>query len=124
MKMKMLSLVGLFFIGTMALFAQSKTEKFEVKGNCGMFEKRIEKAAQSVDGVTKADWDKETKMMAVTFDESKTNVQKVHIAIAKAGHDTKMHKASDEAYEKLPGCCKYDRSETKKEKDGHEGHQH
>lgn len=31
--------------------------------------------------------------------------------IEKAGHDTDMHKASQETYDKLPGCCKYDREE-------------
>jgi hypothetical protein len=33
------------------------------------------------------------------------------MAIANSGHDTKMHKASDEVYDKLPGCCKYERME-------------
>jgi copper chaperone CopZ len=86
-----------------------KTEKFEVAGNCGMCETRIEKAAKSVDGVLSADWDKETKMVEVKFDSDKVAIQKVDMAIAKVGHDTKMHKASDEVYDKLPGCCKYER---------------
>jgi copper chaperone CopZ len=97
------------------LFAQAKTEKFEVKGNCGMCENRIEKAAKSTDGVSKADWDKESKMLVVSFDESKTSLQKVQKAIAEVGHDTPMVKAKDEVYNALPGCCKYDRTETKKE---------
>jgi len=122
MKKVMLSMMFLF--GTMALFAQGKTEKFEVKGNCGMCEKRIEKAAKSVDGVTAADWDKETKLIEVSFDNSKTDIHKVHMAIAKAGHDTDMHKASDEAYEKLPACCKYDRTESGKKSGDHNGHKH
>ncbi len=99
----------MFVFGTFMVFAEGKTEKIEVKGNCGMCEKRIEKAASSVDGVTKADWDKKTKKLEVTFDDEKTNVHKVHMAVAKAGHDTEMHKAKDEVYNKLPGCCKYDR---------------
>jgi copper chaperone CopZ len=97
------------------LFAQAKTEKFEVKGNCGMCENRIEKAAKSTDGVSKADWDKESKMLVVSFDKSKTSLQKVQKAIAEVGHDTPMVKAKDEVYNALPGCCKYDRTETKKE---------
>ncbi len=109
MKKVMSGMIIMFLMGTMSLFAQNKTEKFEVRGNCGMCEKRIEKAAKSVDGVTAADWDQKTKMAEVTFDQSKTGLHKIHMAIAKAGHDTDMHKASDEAYKKLPGCCKYDR---------------
>ncbi|RZT95979.1 copper chaperone CopZ [Ancylomarina subtilis] len=110
MKTKILGVLVLFLMGTMSVLAQSKTEKFKVYGNCGMCEKRIETAAQSVDGVTSADWDKETKMIVVTFDEKKTDLHKVHMAIAKAGHDTDMHKASDEAYKKLAGCCQYERA--------------
>ena len=124
MKTKVLSLVSLFLLGASMVFAQAKTEKFEVKGNCGMCENRIEKAAKSVDGVTAADWNQETKMIEVTFDESKTSVHKVQMAIAKVGHDTPMHKAPDEVYNALPGCCKYDRSEVKKEGSGHDGHKH
>jgi len=117
MKKKVLSLVGLFLIGAMTVFAQSKTEKFKVYGNCGMCENRIEKAATSVDGVTAADWNQETKMLELTYDESKTNSNKVHLAIAKVGHDTDKHKAKDEVYNNLPGCCKYDRpKEVKEEK--------
>ena len=124
MKKVMLSFVTMFLMGTMALFAQTKTEKFEVKGNCGMCEKRIEKAAKSVDGVTEADWDQETKMAEVKFDESKTNIHKVHMAIAKAGHSTSMHKTSDEAYEKLPACCKYSRSDSTHKSMDDDGHHH
>ena len=60
--------------------------------------------------------------MEVAFDDSKTDVHKVHMAIANAGHDTEMHKAKDEAYNNLPACCKYDRKDAKDA--GHEGHSH
>ncbi len=122
MKTKVLSLVVMFVFGTFMVFASNKTEKFEVKGNCGMCEKRIEKAALSINGVSKADWDKKSKQLVVTFDDAKTNVHKVHLAVAKVGHDTKMHKANNEVYNKLPGCCKYDRTEEKQ--DSHHGHKH
>ena len=110
MKAKVLSLVTIFLLGSMGVFAKGKTEKFQVNGKCEMCEKRIEMAALAVNGVSKADWNKETKMMEITLNDSKTDVHKVEIAIAKVGHDTKMHKASDEVYNKLPDCCKYDRS--------------
>ncbi|MDA3867085.1 MAG: heavy-metal-associated domain-containing protein [Salinivirgaceae bacterium] len=107
----MLSLVSLFLIGATTLFAQVKTEKFEVKGNCGMCENRIEKAAKSVDDVSAADWNQETEILEVAFDESKTSVDKIQMAIAKVGHDTPLHKAKDDVYNGLPGCCKYERME-------------
>lgn len=110
MKTEMLSLLALVFITMTTVRAQTeKNETFKVAGNCGMCETRIEKAAKSVDGVLSADWDKETKMIDVKFNSDKADIHKVHIAIAKAGHDTKMHKATEEVYDKLPGCCKYER---------------
>lgn len=109
MKTKVLSLVMMFIFGTSAVFAGTKTEKIDVKGNCGMCEKRIEKAASAVDGVSKADWNKETKKLEVTFDDTKTSVDKIELAVATVGHDTPNHKTSKEVYDKLPGCCQYDR---------------
>ncbi len=110
MKTKIISLVALFMFGAFAVFAGNKTEKVKVYGNCDMCKARIEKAAKAVDGVAMVNWDKKTKMMDLAFDDSKTDVHKVEMAIANAGHDTEMHKATDEAYSKLPGCCQYDRA--------------
>jgi len=99
-------------LGTMTLFAQAdKKEKFKVAGNCGMCETRIEKAANAVEGVTSAEWDKETKMIVVSFNPDETGKDEIQKAIAKVGHDTPDHKASDDVYASLPGCCKYERME-------------
>jgi copper chaperone CopZ len=87
-----------------------------------MCEKRIEKAASAVEGVSKADWNKETKQLEVTFDDTKTTLDKVEVAIAKAGHDTPHHKAKNEVYNELPDCCNYDR--TSEKADPHAGHKH
>ena len=98
MKKALFTTLFLALIAVAASYAQeTKTEEFKVYGNCGMCESRIEKAAKSVDGVTIADWDKETKMIKVSFDPQKTKVHKVHMAIANVGHDTAMHKADDTA---------------------------
>lgn len=113
MKTKGLSLVALFVLGTFTIFAANKTEKFEVSGKCGMCDTRIEKAAKSVEGVSAADWDLKTQMLEVSFDDTKTDVDKIQIAIAKVGHDTGKHKANDEVYDKLPACCKYERTPAK-----------
>lgn len=122
MKTKVLSSVALFLMGTVSVFAGNKTAKIEVKGNCGMCETRIEKTVKAVDGVSKADWSKETKMLEITFDDAKTSVDKIEMAVAKVGHDTPHHKAAEGVYNKLPDCCKYDRAEAKT--DNHAGHQH
>lgn len=111
MKTRSIVLSIMFLFGTVSLFAQNVTKKFTVKGNCEMCEKRIETAAKAVDGVTLADWDKDTKIMEVTYDASKTSEDAVQLAIANAGHDTPMHKADPDVYNELPKCCQYSRDE-------------
>ena len=124
MKNKKISLVVLLFIiGTISVFAQSKTEKVKVYGECGMCKARIEKAAKAIEGVTKADWDTETKILEVSYDEAKTSIDKIEIAIAKVGHDSDSYRADDEVYNNLPGCCKYERPEKKKKAMKH-NHKH
>jgi copper chaperone CopZ len=126
MKTRILSIVAVMVFTITTITAQSeKKEKMEVAGNCGMCKTRIENAAKSVDGVSSAEWNKETKILEVSYDSTKINIHKVHMAIAKAGHDTKMHKASDETYNQLPGCCRYERLTAEKNAShGSDGYQH
>ena len=108
MKATILSIMLFFLVGTVTSFAQkTKTEKIKVSGNCGLCKTRIQNTAMSVDGVTAANWNQETKVLQVSFDPAKTSNDKIQLAIAKAGHDTENHKAPAEAYNKLPKCCQY-----------------
>jgi Cu(I)/Ag(I) efflux system membrane fusion protein len=77
-----------------------------VSGNCEMCKDRIETAAKSVNGVSGANWDIKTKILQLDFD-SKTNIENVHQAITKAGHDTEKMKADNKTYNSLPECCLY-----------------
>jgi periplasmic mercuric ion binding protein len=107
--MKQLFVTALAALSISAVNAQeTKTEIFKVYGNCGMCEERIEIAAK-IKGVAKADWNDETKMIEIVYDPAKTSLEKVHKAIATVGHDTDKETAPDAIYNKLPGCCKYER---------------
>ena len=88
---------------------QTKTDTIKVYGNCGMCKARIEKAAK-VDGVSKAEWSDETKLLSLVYDPAKVKNDDVQKAIAGVGHDTEKFKADDKVYASLPGCCKYERS--------------
>ena len=81
---------------------------FGVRGNCGMCKTTIEKAANSVEGVTSANWDVDQKKIDVSFDDAKTDAMAIHHAVAASGYDTEKVSGSEEAYNNLPGCCKYD----------------
>jgi periplasmic mercuric ion binding protein len=85
-----------------------KTASFMVYGNCDLCKSRIEKAAK-IDGVSKADWNKETKLITLAYTPSKVTSDDVQKKIATAGHDTEKFKADDKAYSALPECCHYDR---------------
>jgi copper chaperone CopZ len=86
-----------------------QTTQFQVWGNCGMCKKTIEKAAKNVAGVQSADWNVETHVFSVVLDPAKTEVAKVHQAIAAAGYDTDAVRGDDAAYNKLHSCCQYER---------------
>ncbi|MGO1649989.1 MAG: TonB-dependent receptor domain-containing protein [Sphingobacterium sp.] len=97
----------LLMAGT-SVFAQQITDHFEVAGNCAMCKKRIENAGQNA-GATSITWNVDDHQTTVTFDSTKTSLSSIKEAIAKAGHDTKEFRASDEAYESLHECCAYSR---------------
>jgi len=86
----------------------AKTETVKVYGNCGMCEATIEKAADKRK-ISKADWNEETKMAIITYDSIKTTMDAILKNIALAGYDNQSFLAPDEAYNKLPDCCQYDR---------------
>lgn len=113
------------FLFTIAAFttvnAQAQQrDTIKVWGNCGMCKKRIEGSIKS--DVQSASWDAETKLLTVSYHVSKTNKSKIQQKIAAVGHDTEQVKAEDGVYEKLPGCCRYERRTTDSTK--HEGHAH
>ena len=81
---------------------------FGVRGNCGMCKSTIEEAANSVKGVSKADWDVDLKKIKISLLDNKTNIMSIHEAIALSGYDTDKVSGNLEAYNNLPGCCQYD----------------
>ncbi|MFP4555464.1 MAG: heavy-metal-associated domain-containing protein [Bacteroidales bacterium] len=86
----------------------SETAEFKVYGLCGMCKTRIENAAK-VEGVHSATWSQSDQMLSVEYSPSKVSVETLHKNVAEVGHDTKKVKASDDVYNNLPACCKYER---------------
>jgi periplasmic mercuric ion binding protein len=114
--MKSLSIITVLFFALFSTnnsFAQtaSKDETIKVWGNCGMCKKTIEKAATKA-GATSADWNEDSKELKVSYASDKTSSDKIQKEIAKSGYDTQGFTAPDKAYDKLHGCCKYDRKAT------------
>jgi copper chaperone CopZ len=87
----------------------SKTETIKVSGKCEMCKSSIEKAAK-IDGVSKAEWNKDSKLLTLAYNPSKVTSDAVQKSIATVGYDTEKFKATDAAYKSLPSCCQYDRT--------------
>lgn len=105
--------VKIFFLLTFMAIAgiataQTKTETIAVAGNCGMCKKTIEKSAKTA-GAASADWNEEKKVLTVKYNAKTTDLAKIQQQVAAAGYDTRDVKATDDAYDKLHGCCKYER---------------
>lgn len=86
----------------------AKTETIKVWGECETCQASIEKASK-VDGVSKASWDKATKILTLVYDPSKVKSGDIQKRIAAVGYDTEKYKGDDKAYAKLNACCKYER---------------
>ena len=114
--MKIVSIIAAMILSISFSFAQStvKTENIKVWGNCGMCKSKIEKSAKQA-GAKSADWNEDSKILKVSYAADKTSNAKIQQAIAKTGYDTQDYTADNTAYEKLHGCCKYDRKEDTKE---------
>ena len=80
-----------------------------------MCKNKIEASAKKA-GATYAVWNEESKDLTVKYDAASANAAKIQQAIAAVGYDTPTAKATEEAYEKLHGCCKYERSDASKNK--------
>lgn len=116
---KNLFLAMMLLVVTLSAQAQVQKNKnakysIEVNGNCEQCQRRIQKAAFAVSGVKMASWSIETHKLDLTLNEEKTSIAAIKKAVAKVGHDTEDVKATQEDYDNLHGCCKYEREETKK----------
>jgi periplasmic mercuric ion binding protein len=101
--------VSLALIACMGFSQDTKTETLKISGECGMCKKKIEKAAKDA-GATYAIWSVDTKVLTVKYNSVTTNTAKIEQKIAGVGYDTPNVKATDEAYNALHACCKYERS--------------
>jgi cation transport ATPase len=107
--MKNIILGTIFIFIGITSYAQNKnaTAVIEVDGVCMMCKERIEKASIKTKGVKSAVWSIQTHELSLIYDERKTNLVTINKNIAAVGHDTKMVKATDEAYNSVHPCCMY-----------------
>ncbi len=99
----------LSFTNSSAQIKNATIEKVKIYGNCGMCESTIEKAG-NVSNIASVDWNKDTKIATISYDANKTNQDEILKRIALVGYDSEKFLAPTEVYNKLHGCCKYERN--------------
>jgi copper chaperone CopZ len=109
---KLLLFLPFLFFGLQSSTIEDEVSKesFKVWGNCEMCKKTIEKAVNKVEGVINSRWNVAKKRISVKYYTHKTNLDSIQQAIAAVGYDTEKYKATDEIYNGLHGCCKYNRN--------------
>ncbi|KPE51631.1 TonB-dependent receptor domain-containing protein [Chryseobacterium indologenes] len=100
-------ILGLLILSAHFISAQSLPQKhFRVKGNCEMCKSRIEAAAKKAGAKTAV---YSIDLQTLTLETDKASADDILKKVAEAGHDNEKFKSSNETYEKLPGCCHYER---------------
>jgi len=126
----MVIVILLSSINSFAQIKNEKTETVKIYGNCGMCKSTIEKAG-NLKNVAKVDWNEDTQLATIKYDSEKTNQDEILKRIALVGYDNEKFLAPDEVYNKLHGCCQYDRElvnttdatvENSSMHNAHEGH--
>ena len=97
--------LALFMVGTLGVYAKTITQTILVKGECGMCKDKIEKALD-IPGVSFAEWNTETKMLTVRYNDKKVTEDQIHKTISNLGYATDKLAASKEGQDKLDSCCK------------------
>lgn len=107
-KIVMVIAVLLSSVNSFAQIKNAKTETVKIYGNCGMCKTTIEKAG-NIKNIAAVEWNKDSKMATLSYDDKKTNQDEILKRIALAGYDSEKFLAPDDVYAKLPGCCQYSR---------------
>ena len=110
MKTKMILVLCCFVLSITGAIAQDKkTDTIKVWGNCGECKEKIEGALKKKDGILSKSWNKETKMLVVTYNPQKISIKQIGEKIAAVGYDNDYATAAESSYNKLDKCCQYQR---------------
>lgn len=109
--MKKIKLTLLAVAGFLSLsFAQTKAvEKVVIKTptvQCEQCKDRIERYLKREPGITAVKVDYKKKTTTITYLTDRNNIEQLKTAIANAGYDADDVTAEEDAYKKLPSCCK------------------
>ncbi len=79
---------------------------FKVFGACEQCKDRIETTLK-IKGVKNANWNVDTKQLALEYNPAVISLEKIENKIVAVGHDLVNKKAKNVIYKALPSCCHY-----------------
>ena len=80
-------LLILMMAATLGVYAKNVTQQILVKGECDMCKDKIEKALD-ISGISFAEWDVESKMLTVRYNNRKISEDQIHETISNLGYAT------------------------------------
>jgi copper chaperone CopZ len=100
-----------FILALTALFASAQTKnttevKIKTSAVCETCKETIEHGLSFEKGVKSVRLDLENKMVTVVYLPTKTNEDKIRVALTNLGYDADSLKANPKAFGKLPECCR------------------
>jgi len=102
-----LTIVLAFSLGTKAQVKAVQTAKISTPTvQCDMCKKKIETYLNRYDGITLINVNIKRKETTVKYISDRINVEEIKAAISTAGYDAAEIPALEDAYKKLPKCCK------------------
>ena len=105
-------LLSIFLIFSLSSYTLKDTvikDSFKVSGKCMMCKEKIETTTKGIQGVKSAKWNINKQNLKVKFYAKNTSLEEIQQSLANIGYDTELFKATDESYNNLHYCCKYDR---------------
>jgi periplasmic mercuric ion binding protein len=105
--MKRPVILFLLAIAVTGVFAQAKSAEVKIKTSavCETCKETIEHELSFETGVKKVTLDLDTKVVSVVYNPSKTDENKIRLALTKVGYDADSLKADPNAFKRLPDCC-------------------
>lgn len=96
--------LAILMIAALGVTAKNITKTILVKGECGECKEKIE-AALDMPGVSFAEWNEETKMLTIRFNDKKITEDDIHNTISNLGYATDRLEANKASQAKLSKCC-------------------
>lgn len=109
MKTLKLTFLSIFGALTMANAQVKPVEKVVIKTptvQCEMCKEKIENYLKREPGISLVKVDYKKKTTTVTYLTDRNNIEQIKTAIANAGYDADDVAADEDAYKRLPKCCK------------------